>query len=129
MTVPRAVVVPPFRVEKLTLPTPVDGVTVTAKLTLVPIMTFVAEGETVMELAPREGHELARLLTSTDPRPVTRLYFVVESKFEALYPITPDEGHITSAGNPGGVPGLQETSLSPLVIEWKTALDGVAAKA
>jgi hypothetical protein len=103
-TVPRVVVVPPFRVEKLTLPTPVDGVTVTAKLKLVPIVTFVAEGETVIELAAREGHEVARLLTSTEPRPVTRLYLVVGSKFDALYPITPEEGQVTLAGNPKGVP-------------------------
>jgi len=68
------VVDPLLEVEKLTVPTPVAGVTATVKVTAAPAKTFVAEGEIVTELAVREAaHAMARALASTEPRPVTRL--------------------------------------------------------
>jgi hypothetical protein len=71
-TAPKTVVVPPFEVEKLTVPTPVVGVTATAKETLVPTETVVEVVEIVIELAVREAaHAVASLLASTEPRPVT----------------------------------------------------------
>jgi hypothetical protein len=61
-------------VEKLTVPTPLEGVTTTVKLTLVPGVTLVAEGVMVMELVVREvAQAVARFFTSREPRPVTRL--------------------------------------------------------
>jgi len=72
LAVPKAVVEPPLRKEKLTVPTPVEGVTVTANVTLAPIMMFVAEGETVIELVVREAdHAVKSASASTEPRPVT----------------------------------------------------------
>ena len=72
MAVPKAVVEPPLRKEKLTVPTPVEGVTVTANVTLAPIMMFVAEGETVIGLVVREAdHAVKSASASTEPRPVT----------------------------------------------------------
>lgn len=74
VAVPRTVVVPPLIVEKLTVPTPLEGVTTTVKLTLVPGVTLVAEGVMVMELVVREvAQAVARFFTSREPRPVTRL--------------------------------------------------------
>ena len=72
--VPKTVVVPPLRVEKLTVPTPVEGVTATVKPTLLPTATLVAEGVIVMVLEVREAAQaVARLFTSREPRPVARL--------------------------------------------------------
>jgi hypothetical protein len=69
---PKTVVVPLFSVEKLTAPTPVDGVTVAVKVTPVPALTMVAAVEIVTELAVRElAHAVARVLALTEPRPVT----------------------------------------------------------
>jgi hypothetical protein len=102
------VVVPLLRVEKLTVPTPVIGVTATVKFTEFPAYTFVAEGEIVTELAVREAaHAIAKAFASTEPRPVTKLYPVVVSALEAskpktsVLPVLP--GQITSAGCPDGV--------------------------
>jgi hypothetical protein len=72
LAVPRTTVLPLFRAEKLTLPTPVDGVTVALKVTLVPAVMAVAEEEIVTELAVRDaGHAVTSAFASTEPRPVT----------------------------------------------------------
>ncbi len=106
---PSAVVVVPFSVEKATLPTPLEGVTVTENVTEVPSITVVDEGEIATELAVVRpaAQAVARLYASTEPRPVTTLYPLIGSELEALKPITPvvpdDPGQITSAGFPEGV--------------------------
>jgi hypothetical protein len=96
-------------VEKRTEPTPLAGVTATEKVTLVPTVTFVAEGVIVIELpVVREAAQaMARLLPSTEPSPATRLYPVVESALVELNPKTPAVGQITSVGWPEGVPFWQ----------------------
>lgn len=72
VAVPRTVVEPLLRVEKLTVPTPVEGVTATEKVTLVPFIRLFAEGVIVIELAVREvGQALKSTFASTEPRPVT----------------------------------------------------------
>ena len=72
VAVPKTVVLPLFSVEKLTVPTPVEGVTVALKVTLVPAFTVVAVVEMVTELAVREAdHAEIRALASMDPKPVT----------------------------------------------------------
>lgn len=73
MTVPKTVVVPLLRVEKLTVPTPLAGVTATVKLTLVPTLTLVEETCVIaIELPVRDPPQAVKsLLASTDPRPVT----------------------------------------------------------
>lgn len=88
-------------VENRTDPTPLVGVTETAKLTLVPTVTFVADTLVIVIELPvlREAaHATARLSPSTEPRPPTRLYPVVESALEASNPKTPPAGQITSVG-------------------------------
>jgi len=49
----------------------------------------------------------ARLLASTEPRPVTRLYPLVLSALEALYPNKPDDGQRYEEGIFVGVPASQ----------------------
>jgi len=72
LAVPKTVVVPLFRVEKLTAPTPVEGVTVAVKVTPVPELTVVAIVEIVTEVPVREAPQaVARALALTEPRPVT----------------------------------------------------------
>ncbi len=72
VAVPKTVVLPLLRVEKLTVPTPVEGVTVALKVTLAPALTVVAVVEIVIELAVREAdHAVKRAFASTEPRPVT----------------------------------------------------------
>lgn len=63
---------PLLKVEKLTVPAPVEGVTAALKVTLVPAFTVVAEGEIVIELPVREaGHAANSVFASIEPRPVT----------------------------------------------------------
>ena len=61
-----------MKVEKLTVPAPVEGVTAALKVTLVPAFTVVADGESVIELPVREAGQAANsAFASIDPRPVT----------------------------------------------------------
>ncbi len=60
-------------------------------------------GVRVLAVSAKSGasvafHAMARLLPSTEPRPPTRLYPVVESELEASKPKTPPAGQITSVG-------------------------------
>ena len=72
IAVPNAVVLPLLRVEKLTVPTPVEGVTVALKVTLVPAVTVVAVVEIEIEVAVRDADQaVSRALASTEPKPVT----------------------------------------------------------
>ena len=114
-----------------TVPTePVTGAMV--KVALADCPAEMGLGARVVAVSAKSGvrkafQAIARLLASTEPRPVTRLYFVVVSKLEALKPITPPAGHCRAAGWIVGVPTWQYTMLSPLVTVWKTVFDGVAA--
>jgi hypothetical protein len=75
VAVPKTVLeckLPLVMVAKLTMPTPLAGVTATAKLTLAPTLTLVAEGVIVIELAVREAaHAVKSVLALTEPSPVT----------------------------------------------------------
>lgn len=59
-----------------------------------------------------------RALASTEPRPVTKLYPLEASALEALNPKEPDAGHRYEAGIVLGEPGVQKTTLLPLVTLW-----------
>jgi hypothetical protein len=71
--VPRSVVTPLFRVEKLTVPVLVAGVTVAVKVTLVPTWTLVAEGVIAVVEAIREAAQCVNnVFMLIEPRPVTK---------------------------------------------------------
>jgi len=73
IAVPKAVVTPLFRVEKLTVPVLAEGVTVATKVTLAGTWTFVAEGAIAVVEATREAAQCVnRVLKLIEPRPVTR---------------------------------------------------------
>jgi len=72
VAVPNATVFPLLRVEKLTVPTPVEGVTVALNVTGTPALTVVVAVEIEIELAVRDAvHAVNKAFTSTEPRPVT----------------------------------------------------------
>jgi hypothetical protein len=74
---------------------------VAVKVTLTPWPTVVEGGEIDVVVLVRNSEAfqaMARLLASTEPRPVTTLYPVGGSKFEASYPKNPVEGHCSAVG-------------------------------
>lgn len=76
-------------------------------LLLVPAdaVTEAGLGESVKAPAfPEAAHAVARLFTSTDPRPVAKLKLFVGSEVEASNPNTPAEGQSNAAGC--GLPGV-----------------------
>ena len=97
----------PLVLEKLIVK-PEDGFTgVTVNVTVDDCPAGIELGTRVPAVMVNGDSAEANLLTSTEPRPVTRLYPVVASAFETLNPTTPEPGHSTLAGNPAGVFGLQ----------------------
>lgn len=73
VAVPSTVALPLLRVEKVTVPTPVEGVTVALNVTLAPKFTVVAVVEIEIELAVRDADQAVnKVFTSTEPRPLTR---------------------------------------------------------
>ena len=79
---------------KVTVPVAVEGLTVAVKVTDAPKVELGVEEVRAVELEVRVApHAVAKLLTSNEPKPATRLYPVAASTFDALKPITPDAGH------------------------------------
>jgi len=73
VAVPSTVVLPLLKVEKVTVPTPVEGVTVALNVTLTPAFTVVAVVEIEIELAVRDAdHAVNKAFASIEPNPVTR---------------------------------------------------------
>jgi hypothetical protein len=80
---------------------PATGAIVSVAVADCPAETGV--GVSVLAVSAKSGASVAfqataRLLASTEPRPPTRLYPVVESAFDAANPMTPPAGQITSVG-------------------------------
>jgi hypothetical protein len=107
-----------LRVEKLTVPAPVEGVTAALKTTLVPAFTVVADGEIVIELPVRDAGQAANSTSaSIDPRPVT-----------SSYPTPALKPNWKGLDKQFVVPLVHGTILFPEVVSWNA--DGLlAAKA
>ena len=82
---------------KVTVPVAVEGLTVAVNVTDAPQGELGVEKPGLSRLKVRVAPQaVAKLLTSDEPKPATRLYPVAASTFDALKPITPNAGHCSA---------------------------------